>query len=426
MEQNRTEEKKKQPDREDMVVILFGILLAWLIFRIVLKELPETLSDYNGHTYVYLPMFNRTTWFQGWKTVPYCLWHLCVLGLNHILRVPLEVSAAYVTSAFHLFAYFVLYWMIRRYTEHFSGKASAWKAAMLAFGLSVVQGLYFSWLDAGGRFLGIYSMNPIHNPTHMSVRGFGLLCFCLVYDIWGAQRDPAYQGVFFRVEKGLKKYYGLLASVLFLTAMSKPVFAEMFVPAVGIIMLYRLLNLCVKKDDRRAEYFRHCVYTFLCALPALFYILLQFLAYFFWGGSYGADGSFMVTKWMEVWSMYSENIILSVALGMAFPLWVILIDADFFLRDDLGILALTGYLTGFLEAALFGEGGSKLSHADFLWPMMCGMMLVWVTAMLHFLVLEGRQNGGVKQRAVINAGWLLFGFHVLCGLLYIQNTLLAG
>ena len=58
------------------------------------------------------------------------------------------------------------------------------------------------------------------------------------------------------------------------------------------IMLYRLLKLCVRKDERKTEYFRHCVYTFLCALPALFYILLQFLAYFFWGGSYGADGSF--------------------------------------------------------------------------------------------------------------------------------------
>ena len=42
MEQNMTE-KRKGTDREDLVVILFGILLAWLIYQIVLKELPETL-----------------------------------------------------------------------------------------------------------------------------------------------------------------------------------------------------------------------------------------------------------------------------------------------------------------------------------------------------------------------------------------------
>ena len=39
MEQNMTE-KRKGTDREDLVVILFGILLAWLIYQIVLKELP--------------------------------------------------------------------------------------------------------------------------------------------------------------------------------------------------------------------------------------------------------------------------------------------------------------------------------------------------------------------------------------------------
>lgn len=426
MEQKNTEEKKKQPDREDMVVILFGILLAWLIFRVVLRQLPEPLSDYNGHTYTYLPMFSRSNWIRGWETVPYCVWHVCVLGLHYVFKVPIEISAACVTGAFHMLTYVVLYWMIRRYTERFCEKTGAWKAAMIAFGLSVVQGLYFSWLDAGGRFLGMYSMNPIHNPTFMSMQWVGLLCFCLMYDIWGAQRDPAYRGVFFRVETGLKKYYGMLTGILFLTSMTKPVFAQMFIPAVGIIMLCRLLNLCWKKDHRKTEYFRHCIATFLCAVPTLLYILIQFLARFFSGGSYAVDGSFILTKWMEVWSIYSENVILSVALAMAFPLLIVLVDAAFFVQDDLGLLAVTGYGIGLLEAAFMGESGSKFDHGNFLWPMMCGMMILWVAAMLHFLVLEKKQNGCLKQRVVINAGWLLFGFHVLCGLLYIQNILLEG
>ena len=111
---------------------------------------------------------------------------------------------------------------------------------------------------------------------------------------------------------------------------------------------------------------------------------------------------------------------------MAFPLLVILFDAAFFVKDDLGILAITGYVIGFLEAALFGEGGSKLSHADFLWPMMCGMMLVWVAAMLHLLVLEKTEDGRRGQRVAVNVCFLIFGFHVLYGLLYIQNTLTVG
>ena len=109
---------------------------------------------------------------------------------------------------------------------------------------------------------------------------------------------------------------------------------------------------------------------------------------------------------------------------MAFPLLLLLVDGSFFMKDNLGILAYAGYAVGFLEAGLFGEEGSKMSYANFIWPMMCGMMLVWVAAMLRFLVLENNSNNHTKQRIVIDLGWLLFGFHVLCGLLYIQKEMM--
>lgn len=405
----------------DFIVISLGILLCFLIYQMVLNQLPKSLSDFNGHTYVYLPMFSKETWFQGWKTVPYCMWHLGVLVLNHILRIPLEASAAYITCLFRLFTYLVIYWMIRRYTEAHGCKESSGKAAVIAFGLSFAQSLYLFWLDAGDRFLGTYSMNPLHNPTHISVCGFALICFCLVYDIWGRQKNDSYQGVFFKVELGLRRYYIGLAAALFLSAAAKPVFAEMFVPAVGIIMLCEWVGRILKKDGSAKSYFNHCVHMLLCAVPALLYILFQFLAYFFMGGSYGADGSFMVTKWMEVWSMYTENVILSIALGMAFPLFMVLIDGKFFVKDDLGKLAAAGYLIGLLEAALLGEGGSKLSHADFLWPMMCGMLLMWVTSMLRLLVLEKTQMEGRLRRILIDMAWVLFCIHVLCGILYVRD-----
>lgn len=417
-------EWKQKNKRDDFIVILGGIALAYFVYLAVLQELPKTLSDHNGHTYVYLPMFKWDSWVEGWKTVPYCMWHLGVLGLNRFLRIPLEVSAAYVSSFFHMFTYFVMYWMIRRYVKAKGGTVSSAKAAAIAFGLSVAQSLYFYWLDAGGRFLGTFSMNPIHNPSHMSVRPFVLLSFCLVCDIWGSQKDESYKGIFFPVEKGLRKHYVYLAIVMFLSSMAKPVFAEMFIPAVGVLMLAEWIGRIRRKDGSSGPYFRECLKMLLCAAPSLAYILLQFLAYFFWGGSYGADGSFTVTKWMEVWNMYSENVILSIALGMAFPLFLVLVNGSFFARDDMGRLALTGYAIGILEAALLGEGGVKLSHADFIWPMMCGMMLMWMTAMLRLLVLEGTQTDTRGRRIFVNLAWGLFCIHVVCGLLYLREMIL--
>lgn len=412
----------EQRKREDAVVVLWGVILAYLIYVVVEVQMTPG-SDYHGHLYTYLPMFSKETWVEGWKMVPYCMWHLCVLALNRLLHVPLEAAAAYSSIFFVLFAYLVMYWMLCRYTAAQGAQISQTRAAMLAFGLSVLQPLYFYWLDAGGRYLGTFSMNPFHNPTQICVRPFILLCFCLVCDIWGKQKDDSYQGIFFHVERGLRRYYVYLAVLLFLSAMAKPVFAEMFIPAVGLLMLAEWIRRIVQKEKSAGMYFRQCLIMLLCAVPCLVYILIQFLAYFIWGGSYGGGGGLIVTGWMQVWSLFSENVILSIALGMAFPLYILLIDSGFFVRNDMGRLAVTGYGIGVLEAALLGEGGEKLTHADFLWPMICGMLILWTTAMLHFLVLDKERMETKRQRIARGFAWVLFCLHVLYGLLYIKDTL---
>ena len=160
----------------------------------------------------------------------------------------------------------------------------------------------------------------------------------------------------------------------------------------------------------------------ICSIPSLVYILLSVLGYSVLGGSYGADGSFIITKWLEVWSMYTENVALAIGLGLAFPLFMILIDARFFLKHNLGKMALVGYLVGFLEAALLGEAG-KLSHGDFIWPMMWGMALLFIVAVLRLLVLEKTQADTKIKCFLIDVAWFIFWLHVMFGLLYIKVSI---
>ena len=121
--------------------------------------------------------------------------------------------------------------------------------------------------------------------------------------------------------------------------------------------------------------------------------------------------------------MFSENILLSIALGMAFPLFLVLIDTRFFMKDDLGRLALTGYLVGLLEAAILGEDGYRLIDANFMWPMMCGMLLLWVTAMLRFLTLAKTQKSTRTQRLLTDFAWFLFILHVICGVAFLCENI---
>ena len=411
----------EKKNRDYLAIAIPAVVLFFLTSKLVLTDVEYVLSDYNGHIRVYLPMFAPEHWTNGWMAVPYCLWHVCTLLIHNVLRIPVENAAGICSGLFAVFGYFVTYWMAQCTVKSVRGEENSTKLALVAFGLSVVQPLYFAWLNAGNRYLGPFSPNPMHNPTQMCVRGFSLLCFCLVVDLWGANRDAAYRGIFFKVENGAKKYYLYLAVVLLLSTFAKPTFAETFIPAVGFLMLGEWIAKLVRKAPDAGKYFKSCLTMLGCAVPALAYILVQFLAYFIWGGSYGSDGGLILTKPFEVWSLFTENVILSVALGMAFPILMILMDAQYYLRTDSGRLALASYAIGFAEAAFLGESGIKLSHADFIWPMMSGMLLMWTVCTLRLLILEHTNSRTKTQQCFIAGAWFVFVVHVIYGFAYLAE-----
>lgn len=402
---------------------LLGMVLAYFTYEIVLSQVGPVLSDYHGHLWVYLPLFYTENWWTGWMAVPYCMWHLVTIVFHSVFMLPLESAGAFASCFFGLLGYFVSYWMLDRVLLVLHAGGNGVKAAILSFGLSISQGLYGYWLDTFDGYLGIYSMNPLHNPTQMCVKPFALLAFCLVYDIFGAQKDPEYQGIFFRVEKGLKRYYFYLAGILLLSTLAKPTFAQMFIPAVGVIMLADWIGQLVRKRDTAGHYFKECLRMLLCAVPSLLYILVSYVAFFLMGGSVVESSGICVTKLGEVWSMYSENILLSVGLGMAFPLLILLIAPRFFLKDSLGRLALIGYAIGFAQALFLGERGEKLSHGNFIWPMLSGMTLLWMAAVIGLLCLEQDDTLTGWKRWLLGGAWMLFFAHVLCGYLYIRQLL---
>lgn len=404
--------------KDNTILIIFMLILSTFTYYYALRQMPHTLADYNGHTYVYLPKFLTGNWLEGWETVPYFMWHVSVIFLYKILYIPLEVSAAVISCIFACAAYLVTYRMIQKVIEALSLAESSAKAAFIAFGLSMVQSFYLPWFDVGERYMGVYSINPVHNPTQMCVKVFSLLCFALVYDILETIQTPDRKGVFFKVEKGLKKYYFLLALFLFLSTLAKPTFAQMFIPAVGFLMLYQWLKKLLTKDGSAKEYFRHCLSMLYCSIPSLLYISLQFVDYYIAGGNNNSDTSVVITGWLEVWRLFSENIAVSVLVSMAFPLFVILIDLRYFLTSTMGKLALTAYGVSFLEAALLGEQGAKFSHGNFLWALTSGMLLVWITCVLRLFALDHLGTSTKLQKILVDCAWALFYIHLIFGIIF--------
>ncbi|MCI9142786.1 MAG: hypothetical protein HFH87_09210 [Lachnospiraceae bacterium] len=65
---------------------------------------------------------------------------------------------------------------------------------------------------------------------------------------------------------------------------------------------------------------------------------------------------------------------------------------------------------------MLGEGGEKLTHGDFLWPMMSGLLLMFTASLMRLLVLERTQADTRGKKLLLAAAWFLFCIHVLYGI----------
>ena len=394
----------------------FALALCYFMYGVAIRELPRDLSDYSGHVYVYIATFTGESALKGWMMSPYFLWHAVVLFFKTVLKLPIEVSAAASSCIFYLASYFVTVFMTEKWGSHKGLSFSASFTGFFSFALTMIQPIWLSYLDAGAsRSVGVFSFNPLYSPTHMAARPFALLCFMLMIDLMELARER--ESFFFGL--GRIKTLAVLSILLFISAAAKPVFAEMFIPAVGIMMLTECVVSFVRNKECGRKYLKEFLLPAFCAaVPTIVFILAMFFLFINMGGSYTDTEGVVITPFLQVWSIYSENIPLSMLFMMSFPIYILIIDSKNFLRSGIGKFGTVSFIIGFLEAAFLGEGGDKLGHGNFIWPMMFGILLLWASAMLHFLTMEKKADSKFK-RFLICIGWILIMIHVHYGFQYL-------
>jgi hypothetical protein len=327
------------------------------------------------------------------------------------MLIPLKYASAYSACVFVALSYGVFSWALKKAVEFYSDYMNDFSISFVAFMLCIVQPISVPWADGSA-----FSPNPLYNPTQMCVRAFAVLCFCLLSDIWGFQENEDYVGRYFHVEAGIGKHYVLLAFFLFMSTLAKPTFAEMFIPAVAITMLVKWI-IRIHKKNEPGKYFKHCLFTFYAAIPALLCILFQFFTYFLFSGhGVTADGSFIITEFLEVWKIYSDNVILSVILSLAFPIMIVVMDARSFIKQSDKLLIIVCLIISFFEAAFFGESGGKFANCNFFWPLMSAMLLAFFVAAERLVVLSAKDCEKRYQRVLIYFGWFLLVLHALFGM----------
>ena len=439
---NYLKDNAKDPSRErylennhqtpygPVVAGALGVLVFVVYYKIAYAFcIVEGSQDMKSHAEFAQNFYlNPTEFFKTWLKVPHMLWHLVVKTFESRMGLPLWDAASFTFALFGLFAFGTMTWflfcMLRSHTEQ---KRLAY-AALGGMALSFVGPLIMAWFSDG--YLGAFTPNPLHNPTHIASKGFGMLTMMAGIDVIRGYRKES--PVFFRKHPYLSFSLFALLSVL-----AKPTFLYMLLPAGILLILIDLISAFVglyrpvgtakengtKKAQIKGQLERRqrllAVWgaawrLALASLPACAYILTEYIALFFWGTEQGT--SVVVTKPLEVWHFYTLNVPTSILLGMLFPIWILLTNLGYFYKSAEGRLSVLGYAFGVLEFSILAESGSRKDAGNFSWCMMAGMTIFYAVAVYRLMLSTLQERTGKAHSAYLVISWFLLFLHVYSGL----------
>ncbi len=390
-------------------------VLYVIFYKYSLNLLQGGMNDLIEHT-LHAENIHLATIGDSWLQRPYLFWHLTVKGLSKFFGMPIDAASACANGLFAGFTGLLVFYLLDRVAEKLTGREAGISAAVVSGVLSFVMPLYVPWFNTY-QYEGQFSPNPIFNPTHMAVKPFGILCFMLAADLILAYKGE--ERLFFPGIRREKWLYVWFAFALLLSAFAKPAFMYMLLPA-GFVYLLIDLGFALWKKDGSHKKVWGCMWRIACAsIPALLYLLSAYVAISLWGGT-NDDASVAVYPFLTAWRIYSPNVARSIRLAMAFPIWMVLTNLKYFGKSVEGRFALIAYLTGTLEFSFFVETGEKLTHLNFAWPMMSGMLLLWVVSGARLAALTVRPAEHKWEPVLVTVGWILLAIHFFSGLYYIN------
>lgn len=410
------DEKEKSSQVKYAIAAFMSILIFVITYKYALNQINlGGVNDLASHTRHAEVIYLDKLW-QAWLERPYLFWHLCVKGCIKFFHMPIEAAASCTHGFFAGLTCFLTFVLLDKMGERLTGKNLGVLAALMAGILGFVQPWYVPWFNVY-QYEGQFSINPIHNPTHMAVKPFGLLCFMLAVDL-----ILVYEGkekMYFTSVRKDRWLYILFGTTLFFSAFTKPTFMYMLLPA-GMVYLLIELGIALRRKNGSVKRVWHFTWRMACAsIPALLYMLLEYVAFYFWGGT-NEDASVAIYPFLMAWHIFSPDVPRSLRLAMAFPFWMLITNLKYFFQTEEGRLSLIGYVVGTLEFAFMVETGEKLGHLNFAWPMMSGMLLFWVISGSRLIILTKAPASKRWNTFVVTVGWILLSIHLFSGFYYIN------
>ena len=275
-------------------------------------------------------------------------------------------------------------------------------AALLMF----MQPLYIKQFNPQ-HIIGQGSPFMLHNPTNLAVQPFALICTFLFLRILKKQ--------LYSENPKLLKDFLRLSLFSFLSTMAKPAFLQVFIPAIFIFLLVRLIRYKFKDIS-------FCLKLVVVFLPSLLNMVRVMLGEFFLPASEDSGG--IAFGFFEVWSAHSPFIPVSIMLAAGFCLlYIILKNIHINHKLDIGIILLC-WLVGILEFGFIMETGYRKYYGNFSWGYCTSLSIMYV-----FVTSELLSNVFSKKFSIKNFGipevltFIIFSVQFIQGSIYFFNLI---
>lgn len=387
---------EKRFDAGKWLLLLLTFILSFFLF---LRLLQHPTSDISIHTtWAGECSFSDLNSFVRHGAHP--MWHVIVVAVT-MLGVPLKTASALVTAVMKV----IEVWIIHRLMtialhKQLSRTAITLFTAVCASVMCICLPFYNYSVYAG-----VGSPNTWHSCTQLMAMVFMLLCvpytaYC--YDVFAHRLIAGGQET--RIPW---KQAAALGVMLFLSLLAKPTFMQAFLPAACLYFLYQWI-----RHPRNSRYF---VQIILCVLPAVLFMIAQYLYYF------GIIVPWQASMVVESSGGKLINTLIRVALIMGFPVYT-LFACRRQKADTCYVLTLIFNLVAIIEFLILGENGRRAADGNFGWGMMGAALMLWVVCLIRFL----KQVNLRKFQKRYLPGWILLGWHLLSGVYYVIYLFVTG
>lgn len=288
-------------------------------------------------------------------------------------------------------------------------------STVCSFALFFLSMIYFPILPFAGikyKYLGVFSCNPWQNATYIASRPFMVLTF-----IYGIMTLESYEEELAKQVnmKMLTKYY-LLSLFSLLATLTKPSYTIVHLATVGVIMLYRF-------GKKKLHVMRQSILLACCYIPTLLALLYQYKGVFA-GKTIDDVNKGIGFGVLRVWSLYSDNVFVSVILAILFPISVLICNIKQLKTNMAFSFSWIAYLTSFMMAASLYERGFRETHFNFAWGYMCALFILFLSSIIVLIKETIYKFKSNIFKVIIQ--WAFLFVHTVYGIYYFYILYMGG